>query len=175
MTDDASSIGEELQAPPRGRVRGRVPAAWITARRGWSLGALKKGARRLENLWGRRRVPGVWISPSSPYPRRCHVSGESVLSRGRFSLVKPSNSGSERTTGPPERQSGDIDLLKFTTKPLPRYTPPLHFRPGDHDNQLLRSNPRCRVYPTNGNAGGKLPKGKPGLGSPRLSFSAAVR
>jgi hypothetical protein len=76
----------------------------------------------------------------------------------------------------PERQSGDIDFMKFTPKRLSRYTPPLHLRPGDRDNQLFRSNPRCRVYPpTNGNPGGKLPKGKPGLGSPLWSFSAAVR
>ena len=44
------------------------------------------------------------------------------------------------------------------------------------EQPVFRPKPQCLAYPpTNGNAGGKHPSGKPGLGSPLLSLSAAVR
>jgi hypothetical protein len=72
----------------------------------------------------------------------------------------------------------DSGFLKFMTNPPPGHT--FSFPSAGEgrdcqvtDQDLLRS--AASYPPTNGNAGGKLPMGKRGSGSPFWSFSAAVR
>jgi hypothetical protein len=125
-------------------------------------------------------VPGQWINPSSPLSSSATSLKTSlkknVLSRGRFPLVKLPWSG-----------FGEIPETVLSTNTRPRFhestaesplrthlslPPPGRRLSTGSSDQVCE----CRAYPpTNGNAGGKLPRGNRGAGSPRWSFSAAVR
>ena len=68
----------------------------------------------------------------------------------------------------PKTAIDDLRVVKFTPK-----RPSGHTSPSAPDPDEQKPRP---AYPlTNGNAGGKLPAGKRGSGSPLWSFSAAVR
>jgi hypothetical protein len=106
-------------------------------------------------------VPRARISPSSPKPL--------ILPRDPPSaLVKPSSSSLEGRNSVSETEIDDVDFRNFHVKRPSRHTSPLDAPNGERQT--------VRAYPlTNGIAGGKLPRGNLRSGSPRWSFSAAVR
>ena len=85
-------------------------------------------------------------------------------------LVKPSGSSFEGLRNRFEPEIGDIEFRNLRENRPSGHTSPL-VSPG-HTSELHNG----KAYPlTNGIAGGKLPRGNLGSGSPRWSFSAAVR
>jgi hypothetical protein len=116
-----------------------------------------------------RRVPGARISPPSPEPPRRPPKEPNPV-------VKPLRSCFEEAPEMYSRSDTRHQFRRLAAKVLLRRHLSLHPRLRRTKNLLFRPNPRRRVYPpTNGSADGKHPRGKPGLGSPLWSFSAAVR
>jgi hypothetical protein len=123
-------------------------------------------------------VPRQWINPHSLPPPSATSLEKIVPRRGAFRLVKHSGSSLGAVERPLAMTTYDRGFLKFTPNRPPGYTSSFPSAGEGRDNQiagrdLLR--PAAAYPPTNGNAGGKLPRGKRGLGSPFWSFSAAVR
>jgi hypothetical protein len=105
----------------------------------------------------RNEVPAARRSHPSPKPPRTLLAA----------LVKPSGSGFDGPSRLLEAVIGDVDFRKSEAIGLSGHTSPL---------DAGKSERQPRPYPlTNGIAGGKLPRGNLGSGSPRWSFSAAVR
>ena len=110
-----------------------------------------------------------WTSARSPKPPR-HPA------KRQISVVKRPRAALRRLSGPLGARTPDLNFLNPLQNRLSGYTSSPRLCPSARHNRLFRPNPRCRAYPpTNGIAGGKLPRGKPGRGSPLLSFSAAAR
>lgn len=142
--------------------RRRVPAVWISLDKPFFSQAVpaKKGASRLDK---------PFFSGAAPTPIKGSL-------RGRISLSSTPGAALKRSLRQFGAPTCDLDFMNFPRNRLCGRTSSL--RPSSRRSTSPSSgpNPRRRAYPpTNGSAGGKQPNGKPGLGSPLLSLSAAVR
>ena len=104
------------------------------------------------------------FSSASRVPRPWRTS---LCPTAHFALVKPSRSGFEGASRPFQGRIGDLYFRN-----VPDICPSGHTSPLDAERRRATG----EAYPlTNGIAGGKLPIGNLGSGSPSWSFSAAVR
>jgi hypothetical protein len=110
-------------------------------------------------------VPRPWINLHSPESPRS-------LAERHFLVVKSLRSGFAKTGELLATATPDILFAKLAPIPPHRHTSAFT---AVGEVKTARQELPSTYPPTNGNAGGKLPTGKCGSGSPFWSFSAAVR
>ena len=126
-------------------------------------------------MWGGRgasRLDKLVFS----YAPKGQVSGENRPLKRALPIVKLPQSAFEEIPKPVLGTEARRRFRELTAQPPLRIHLSLSASIQAAELPVFRPKPRRLAYPpTNGNAGGKHPSGKPGSGAPLWSFSAAVR